>query len=176
MTKVWTRAAAVAVLAACLVLIPGSSSSAAGVAILETQQDIVPPSYGAVRYSGGVLDNNTTIYQNAGGGLSVSDDLVFIVAYQITLGTQNCVSGFQRAHCFFARSIALYGEAGNDTLLARIAPEYFGGAYVDGGEGDDTITVEGGGFHTVNCGPGFDRAVVTQHTFVDPSCEIVEVL
>jgi hypothetical protein len=150
----FVRIGVVTVLLMSFIVVSGQPSGALGVATLETDQQLFPPSYGGVIYRGGMSNNQLTLDQPADGSLQMSDPYVVILAYQLTLGSQNCTGGLGSASCRFGRFLAVHGEEGDDVLVVRHSA-WVGAVYV-------------------NCGPGYDRAVVSPNTSVDPSCEVVE--
>ncbi|MGO4843067.1 calcium-binding protein, partial [Rhizobiaceae sp. 2RAB30] len=57
-----------------------------------------------------------------------------------------------------ARNI-LSGGAGNDRLLATVAPGSAGASFLDGGAGDDVLTVVGGTGNVLNGAAGRDLLI-----------------
>jgi hypothetical protein len=151
-----TRTCVVALLATSLMVLSGQPSVAVGVATLETQQQLVAPSKGTVIYRGGPGANELTLDRDANSGLQMTDPDVAIVAYHPTTSSQNCTGGLGSASCTFGTYLVVNGEDGDDVLVVRSAASF------------DPVYV--------NCGPGYDRAVVSAFTNVDPSCEVVEVV
>jgi Ca2+-binding RTX toxin-like protein len=68
-------------------------------------------------------------------------------------------------------SWSLFGDGGNDTITGGQFPDVVGG-----GDGNDTIDVQGGGADTVTCGPGNDIVRYDASDTVAADCEVLNLI
>jgi hypothetical protein len=137
------------------------------VGILQTEQNLEPPSYGGVQYEAVGNTKNHVTARDTGGRMEISDPGIAIVAYRLSVGSQNCTGGVGTGSCGFARFLFIQaGKAADEVFLYREGTVF-------AGEGNDTVRVVTAEPAFVHCGPGLDRAVVSAGVDVDADCEVV---
>ena len=147
-----------------------ADAAAQGVATLETEQNIQPPSYGTVWYRDeGLTANRLTVRQAPDGSLTLTDPTSLIVAFRLGTGL-NCTGGQGTASCGFSRFFVV--QAGPAADVVDLSGSYFE-ASVFGGGANDQISLRTDAWSRIDCGNGYDTVTTTASVFVEPNCESV---
>ena len=152
-------------------LAPPAGAAVSGVAQLTSQQDLLPPSKGQVRYEEVTATaNDVVVRQGQFGAVTIEDGGVVIVGIHPSMSTGNCTSGVGSASCGYANSFAVVSGLGDDTV--SLHGTFWLGAAVSAGPGNDRVellTNDG----NVHCGDGHDEVVASAGLSVSSNCEVV---
>jgi hypothetical protein len=141
-----------------------------GVAVLETEQNILPPGYGIVTYTDriGTANHLVARQDSTYGTLVLEDPGVVIVPIHVSGGDQNCTGGVGSAECRYARWFVVNTGNGDDDVRVERANS---DVSVSTGAGDDDIVVEDASA-MVDCGAGHDEVVASGGLYT-VGCEVV---
>jgi hypothetical protein len=132
--------------------------------------------YGGVSYLAQASNPNAvSVVVHPDGKIDFSDpDVAIVTADPGCTGPWWCVPGVGSAHCDWAWSLYVDGADGNDVVRVDSPTLYsISGIVIEGGAGDDDLTLLTTNTGFVRCGAGNDRVTATANVFVGTDCETV---